>query len=141
MAPDVSVLIFAYRPDSGGHVDYRGWLERQCVGAEPVGMSELVLAAFVRIVTNPRIFREPNELEEALAYAQALRQAPAAVRLAPGERHWSIFAGLCRAGQARGNLVADAYLAAMAIETGSAWVTTDRDFARFPGLRWRHPLN
>ena len=58
----------------------------------------------------------------------------------PGERHWDIFARLCRDASAKGNLVADAYLAAMAIESGNEWITTDRDYARFPGLRWRHPL-
>jgi predicted nucleic acid-binding protein len=58
----------------------------------------------------------------------------------PGVRHWEIFDRLCRAAGAKGSLVADAYLAALAIESGSEWITTDRDFSRFPGLRWRHPL-
>ena len=60
--------------------------------------------------------------------------------IAPGPRHWGIFAGLCRTTGVRGNLVPDAYLAALAIESGSEWISTDRDYARFPGLRWRHPL-
>jgi hypothetical protein len=62
------------------------------------------------------------------------------VTLAPGERHWDIFQRLCREVNAKGNLIPDAYLAALAIESGSEWITTDRDYARFPGLRWRHPL-
>jgi predicted nucleic acid-binding protein len=70
----------------------------------------------------------------------ALRAQPRAVALRSGERHWELFTSLCRSGDARGNLVADAYHAALAIEAGAALVTTDRDFARFPGLRWRHPL-
>lgn len=61
--------------------------------------------------------------------------------MSPGERHWEIFTRLCRSARARGNLVPDAYLAALAIESGTEWITTDRDYARFPGLRWRHPLD
>jgi uncharacterized protein len=69
-----------------------------------------------------------------------LRRAPNAVLFQPGARHWEIFRRLCEQGNAKGNLVADAYHAALAIETGSEWQTTDRDYARFPGLRWRNPL-
>lgn len=71
----------------------------------------------------------------------SVRDHPNAVTLTPGERHWGIFQRLCREANAKGNLVADAYLAALAIETGAEWITTDRDYARFSGLRWRHPLN
>jgi hypothetical protein len=79
-------------------------------------------------------------LAAALAYVEALRAQPRAVMLRPGERHWSIFTALCQDGDARGNLVADAYHAALAVEVGAEFVTTDRDFARSPGLRWRVPL-
>jgi toxin-antitoxin system PIN domain toxin len=79
-------------------------------------------------------------LDDALGYVEAIRQHPRVVPLRPGVRHWDLFADLCRRGTVRGNLVADAYHAALAIESGAEWVTTDRDFARFPGLRWRHPL-
>ena len=94
----------------------------------------------MRVATHPRIFSPPAPVEQALAFATALRTQPNAVVLAPGPRHWEIFERLCQAASAKGNLVADAYLAALAIETGSEWITTDRDFSRFPGLRWRHPL-
>jgi toxin-antitoxin system PIN domain toxin len=107
---------------------------------EAFGLSELVLSAFVRIVTNPRIFAEPDSVSDAFGFAAALCDQPNAVIISPGERHWEVFADLCREGRARGNLVTDAYLAALAIESGCDWITTDRDFARFPGLRWRHPL-
>ena len=56
-----------------------------------------------------------------------------------GARHWEIFVGLCRQGGIKGNLVPDAYLAALAIESGSEWITTDRAYSRFSGLRWRDP--
>ena len=66
--------------------------------------------------------------------------APNRVEVVPGERHWAIFSRLCREAGARGNLIPDAWFAALAIESGCEWITTDRDYARFPGLRWRHPL-
>jgi len=99
-----------------------------------------VLSGFVRVATHPRIFSPPAPIDEALAFANALRTQPNAVLLTSGPRHWEIFERLCLDAGAKGNLVADAYLAALAIETGSEWITTDRDFSRFDGLRWRHPL-
>ncbi len=104
-------------------------------------MSDIVLSGFVRVVTHPRVFAPPVPLAEALDFADALRAQPNAVGVSPGPRHWQIFERLCRDADARGNLVADPYLAALAIEPGSEWVTTDQDFARFQGLRWRHPLS
>lgn len=94
----------------------------------------------MRIVTHPKIFRGPTPLDQALTFTEQIRSRPTCVPIAPGPRHWRVFTGLCRETQARGNLVPDAYLAALAIESGSEWITTDRDYARFPGLRWRHPL-
>jgi len=119
----------------------RAWLQAALIGDEPVAISELVLSGFVRIVTHPRVFDPPDDVPSALAFADAVLAQPAAVRVAPGENHWRIFSDLCRAVDARGNLVPDAYLAALAIELGAELVSTDRDFARFRGLRWRHPLD
>lgn len=99
-----------------------------------------MLSGFLRIVTHPRIFTPPTPIEGALALVEGLRAQPAALQVSPGRRHWEIFSRLCREADARGNLVPDAYLAALAIESGSELVTTDRDFSRFRGLRWRHPL-
>jgi predicted nucleic acid-binding protein len=80
-------------------------------------------------------------LEIAMQVAASLRTHPNAVTLAPGERHWEIFQRLCQEVNTKGNLIPDAYLAALAIETGLEWITTDRDYARFLGLRWKHPLD
>ncbi|MGH2829103.1 MAG: TA system VapC family ribonuclease toxin, partial [Actinomycetota bacterium] len=102
--------------------------------------SDLVLSAFVRVVTHPAIFTPPTDIETALYSAERLRDQPNSVMVEPGPRHWSIFSRLCKEAGVRGSLVPDAFLAAVAIESGSEWITTDRDFARFPGLRWRHPL-
>ena len=100
-----------------------------------------MLSGFLRIVTHPRIFDPPSPVEQALAFVEALTAAPNCARLAPGERHWHVFSRLCRDAGVRGNLVPDAYLAALAIDTGSELATADRGFARFPGLRWRHPFS
>ncbi|MDQ3430649.1 MAG: type II toxin-antitoxin system VapC family toxin [Actinomycetota bacterium] len=137
---DVNVLVYAHRPEAPDHDRYRAWLDDARTGEEPLGISNLVLSGFLRIVTHPRVFRDPSPLDTALDFAEALRTAPSALALAPGSRHWGIFTRLCRSADARGNLVPDAYLAAVAIERGAIWYSADRNFARFPGLRWRHPL-
>jgi toxin-antitoxin system PIN domain toxin len=137
---DVNVLVYAFRADAARHTEYRHWLDRLRRGAEPFAVAAMVLSSFLRIVTHPRIFREPDTLADALAFVAELRSGETYTEAAPAVRHWDIFTALCRTANARGNLVADAYLAALAIESGSTWVTTDRDFARFSGLRWRHPL-
>lgn len=138
--PDVNVLIFAHRRDATEHERYRSWLEDAINGEAPFGLSELVLAGFVRVATHPRVFDPPSRLGDALAFLEALRARPNAVIVAPGSRHWGLFIALCERSKTKGNLVPDAYNAALAIESGSEWITTDRDYARFPGLMWRHPL-
>ena len=100
-----------------------------------------MLSGFLRIVTHPRVFTRPTPPAQAIAFCETLRSRPNATVLAPGRRHWQIFTGLCTETGARGDLVPDAYLAALAIETGSEWITTDGDYRRFRGLRLRHPLD
>lgn len=138
---DVNVLIYGHRPDARDHVKYRRWLEGVMDSGEIFGISEMVLSGFVRIVTHPRIYPDPTPIEDALRYAWELRQHDTCAVVAPGARHWEIFDNLCRSAGVKGALVTDAYFAALAIESGTEWITTDRDYARFPGLRWRHPLD
>ena len=137
---DVNVLVYSHRPDAEDHEKYRNWLEEHMNSGEICGFSEIVLSGMVRIVTHPRIYPNPTPIDLALDYAQRLRNHDASVLVSPGERHWEIFAQLCRAAKVKGSLVSDAYFAALAIESGAEWITADRDYARFPGLRWRHPL-
>jgi toxin-antitoxin system PIN domain toxin len=137
---DVNVLVHAHREDAPRHADYRAWLEGVVNGDQSFGMADLVLSGFLRVVTHPRVFSPPSPLDKALQFALEVRGQPHCVRVAPGPRHWDIFVRLMREGRARGNLVPDAFLAALAIESGSEWITTDGDFARFPGLRWRRPV-
>ena len=137
---DVNVLVYAHRSDTRDHDAYRSWLENVINSQAAYGVSDVVLSGFLRIVTHPRIFSSPSRFEEALAFAAQVRNQPNAVLLQPGNRHWEIFTNLCTIANVKGNLVPDAFLAALAIESGSEWITTDRDFSRFPKLVWRHPL-
>ena len=138
---DVNVLVYAHRLDVQDHAKYRNWLEETLDSGEICGVSELALCAMVRIVSHPRIYSDPTPINLALESANRLRDHDACIVISPGKRHWEIFTRLCEAAGAKGNLVTDAYFAALAIESGAEWITADRDYARFPGLRWRHPLS
>jgi uncharacterized protein len=138
---DVNVLVYAFRQDVEQHSTYRAWLEQVVNGDEPLAVSGAVASGFLRVVTNRRIFVEPSRLGSAFRFLDELRSAPTAVPVQEGPRHWAIFEGLCTKVGARGNLVPDAYLAALAIEAGCTLASADRGFARFPGLRWRHPMD
>jgi hypothetical protein len=140
LLPDVNVLVYAHRSDAPDHDRYWQWLESLLEGDAAYAVSDLVLSGFLRVVTHPGVFAEPTPLDVALRFVADVRERPNCVPTSPGERHWGIFQRLCREAGARGNLVPDAFLAALAIEAGLEFVTTDRDFARFSGLRWRHPL-
>jgi len=137
---DVNVLVYAFHEKAPDHRRFREWLAAAVASDEPFGVSEQVLSGFIRVATHSRIFSPPAPIERTFEFANALLAQPNAVVVSPGGRHWEIFERLCVGAGAKGNLVADAYLAALAIESGSEWITTDRDFSRFPGLRWRHPL-
>jgi toxin-antitoxin system PIN domain toxin len=138
--PDVNVLIYAHREDSPEHDKYAAWLAGLAHGPAPFALSSVTLGGFLRIVTNPRIFKPATPMELALAFCRQLIARPTATFLQPGARHWAIMVDLIERADVRGAMVSDAYLAALAIEHGCQLVTTDSDFARFPSLRWRHPL-
>lgn len=137
---DVNVLVRAHREDAPDHARYRSWLEETIGSGRPFGLAEPVLSGFLRIVTHPKIFVPPSPLELAIAFVSEVREHRNSVLIRPGPRHWEIFLRLCRETQAKGNLVPDAYLAALAIESSIELITTDRDFAGFKGLSARHPL-
>jgi hypothetical protein len=138
---DVNVLVYAHREDSPDHQTYRAWLQNLVNGDAAYAVSSLVLSGFLRIATHPKVFNTPSTIGQALAFAKQIRDQPNAVPVEPGARHWEIFGRLCVDSGVKGNLVPDTYLAALAIESGCEWVSTDRDFRRFKGLRWRHPLD
>ena len=138
---DINVLIYAHREDaSPEHAAYAAWLRRLATGPSAFGISESVLSGFVRIVTNPQVFKVATPTEVALRFCQNLLDCPQACVLRPGARNWTIFRSLCQSGPLSGKLVADAWHAALAIEYDCEWISTDADFSRFTGLRWQHPL-
>jgi toxin-antitoxin system PIN domain toxin len=137
---DVNVCVYVFRRESGRHEEYKAWLEQALGGPEPVGVPEQVLASMIQLVTNHRIYGDPSTPAAALSFCDALLDAPAAMRVRPGERHWGVFRGLVSLHGLRGNDIPDAYLAGLALEQGATLVTTDRRFARYEGLRLLDPM-
>jgi len=138
--PDANLLLYAYDSRSEHHALARSWWESQLSGAEPVCLSWPVINAFIRIGTNPRLHQRPMTLDESLKCAQSWLDQPCVKIIQPTEHHWTIFQQVLRSGAATGNLVSDAHLAALAIEHNCVLHSTDRDFARFRGLKWKNPL-
>jgi toxin-antitoxin system PIN domain toxin len=137
---DVTILVYAHREGTRDHSAYRDWVEDATNSGGAYGVSELVLSGFMRVVTHPNVFERPTPLDVALDVVNQIRGQPQAVPLRPGPRHWAIFEELLRSSDATGNLVPDAYHAALTIESGCDWITTDKGFLRFAGLRIRHPF-
>jgi uncharacterized protein len=137
---DANLLLYAYNPSSVEHDKARRWLEEALSGSEPVGLPWSTLLAFVRIGTNPRAFPRPLTIREAVTIVSEWLALPVVQILDPSERHWSILSSMMIRVQAKGPLVTDAHLAALAIEYGATLFTTDGDFARFPRLRWENPI-
>lgn len=136
---DVNVLLGAALTASPFHGSAREWLDKALAGREPVAVPSIVASGFLRIATNRRALVEPLEPDEAWGFLSAVLASPATQVINPGPRHWALFRELCDEVSPRGNDVADAYLAAMALETQATWVSFDRGFARFPRLRWLLP--
>jgi len=136
---DANVLVYACRRDAERHAESRDWLADALGGDEPVGIYPETFAAVVRITTHTRVWKQPISVADALSFCDAVRAAPSTVIVQAGDNHWSIFTTLCNEAAVKGNLVMDAWLAAIAIENGCTLVTTDTDFARFRGLRWKLP--
>jgi hypothetical protein len=138
---DANLLLHGYDSASPHHDRARGWLEAAMNGAEPVCLAWTTILAFLRIGTNSRVFERPLSIAEAVAIVTSWLEHPAIVTLNPEETHWPVLRGLLSEGQAHGPLVMDAHLAALAIEHGAALATTDKDFTRFPGLKFFNPLS
>lgn len=139
MLADVNVLIYAFRADLAQHRICRKWLDSLILSGARFAVSPLVLAAVIRITTQTRAFAVPSPLDEAFGYCDDILRQPGCQIVGPGERHWEIFRRLSIDTDTRGARVTDTWFAALAIEWGCEWVTMDRDYARFPGLRWSVP--
>jgi uncharacterized protein len=137
---DANILLYAYDADSDKHAKARAWVEEVFSVASPVGLPWQTLSAFMRIVTNPRLTgKRFTPVEVAYLVDQWVKQ-PNVRLLGPGDNHWSFLRQMIVDGQVRGPLITDAQLAALTIEYGGVLHTTDRDFSRFPGLRWKNPI-
>jgi uncharacterized protein len=136
---DVNVVLAAHRDDHPDFDTTRTWLDQTIAASMPFAIVDLVAGAFLRIATNRRIFSIPTPVDDAFAYLKALRAQPAHVMLAPGPGHIALLEQLCTSAEASGDLIADAQLAAIALEHACELVSFDRDFARFPELNWSRP--
>lgn len=137
--PDVNVLIFAFRKDTEFHPSCRKWLDDTVRGDAPFGVSPLALSAVVRVTTNRRSYPNTSSLDDAFGFCEDVLGQPNCRIVEPGRRHWDIFRRLTIETNTRGPDVTDAWFAALALEHGCEWITTDRGFARFPRLRWSVP--
>ena len=137
---DANLLVYAHVATFAQHERARTWLDDRLNGSLPIGFPWSTLIAFLRLVTNARIFERPEPIARAWAQAEAWLGSPMAWVPQPTERHSEVLGRLLVSHDARGNLVPDAHLAALAIEHGLVLCSSDSDFARFPGLRWDNPL-
>jgi toxin-antitoxin system PIN domain toxin len=137
---DVNLLLYAYDTSSAQHARARAWLEERLSAVEAFGFAWATVLAFVRLVTNPRVFESPLRVEESLDIVAAWLAAPCATVLHPGPRHTVVLRQLLEPLGTAGNLTTDAHLAALALEHDAELCSADADFSRFPGLRWSNPL-
>jgi toxin-antitoxin system PIN domain toxin len=137
---DANLLIYSYDTDSSDHKKSRAWVEKMFSGAEPLGLPWQTVTAFLRVVTNRRLPGSRLTVEQATGIVEEWLEQPNVRILTPGDEHWSVLKRTMVEGRASGPLVSDAELAALTVEYGGVLYTADRDFARFPGLRWVNPL-
>jgi toxin-antitoxin system PIN domain toxin len=140
IVPDANLLIYAYDSEAVQHGAARVWLETVFSGTEIIGLPWQTISAFIRISTNSRLTGDRFPMGRAIGVVQNWMGLKQVRLLSPSERHWSNFQRMLIDGQVRGPDTTDAQLAAITIEYGGILYTTDRDFARFPGLRWVNPL-
>lgn len=139
--PDVNILVYGFRSDLPQHPSSRAWLESVRSGPEPLGLADEVLTSFLRLVTNPKIFADPVAITDVLSFTKALRQTPNCRTLVPTRATWEQFAALAsKDPYIAGNLVPDAWLAALAMSNGARLATADAGFARYRGLSWFNPV-
>ena len=137
---DANLLIYAVNRDLPQHRAAKTWIEKIFSGSDNVGLPWVSVLAFLRLCTNPRVFKAPLKIEEAIAYVEEWVDLPSVELVTPGQRHWEIFKNLLAQCGTAGNLVTDAHIAALALEGGYVVYSADNDFRRFPGIRHVNPL-
>jgi toxin-antitoxin system PIN domain toxin len=138
---DANLLIYAVNADAALNRKAKSWLESVLSGQETVGFSWSVLLAFLRLTTRPGLFRNPLPVDTAFDLTASWLAQPSATIAHPGPRHLQILRDLLLPLGSGGNLTSDAHLAALAIEHRAELYSSDSDFARFNGLKWRNPLS
>ena len=134
-SPDVNIFVHAFRRDSESHALCHQWLEDRLNGSAILAISPSVISGYLRIVTHPKIFKNPSSLKEAIEFCEIIRSASSVIFIEPGEQHWEIFCHLSQEIKPQGNQISDVWLAALAIEHDCYWTTLDRGFFQYPGLR------
>jgi uncharacterized protein len=137
---DANLLIYSYDTDSTHHRKSRAWVEEIFSDIELVGLPWQTVSAFLRVVTNRRLPGSRLTVEQAIEIVEAWLEQPNVRIIVASDDHWSVLKRMIVEGQASGPLVSDAELVALTVEYGGVLYTADRDFARFPGLRWKNPL-
>ena len=137
---DANLLLYAYNSRAPNHAQARHWVEEVFSGTEAVGLPWQTVSAFLRIITNRNLVGDRLSMEEAATVVEEWAAQPMVHLLAPGDRHWAFFRRMLVEGKVSGPMTTDAELAALTMENGGVLYTTDRDFARFPGLKWVDPL-
>lgn len=141
IALDTNILVYARREEAPFHKEAIKLLKDLAEGDEHWALPWPCVYEFLRVVTHPRVFDPPTRLEAALDDLESLLDAPSLLLLGEGPRHLTHLLRLTKTGQAIGNLAHDAHIAALIIEHGvSEFLTADRDFSRFPGVRARNPF-
>jgi toxin-antitoxin system PIN domain toxin len=138
-SPDVNILVYAHREETPHHQRYADWLIKTTTSKEPFALSELVISGFLRIVTNPKIFKPVSSIRIATSFISEITTQPNCQLIRAESQHFQIFLDLCKKYDLKGKLIADAYHAALAIEHGLMWVSADTDFSIFQEeLRFKH---
>lgn len=138
--PDINILIYAINKDYKYNIQAKRWLEKIISGDEPVGLSWIIILGFLRIITNGKIVNKPLDINTAFGIIDEWLTFPAVRIIHPTDNHWNIFKELLSPLSTAGNLTSDAHLAALAIEHSGCIYSTDNDFGRFRGLRWKNPI-
>jgi len=138
---DANLLIYSYDTASPHHKRSRAWVEKIFSGAEPVGLPWQTITAFLRVVTNRKLPVSSLTVEQAAQIVEGWLEQPNVRIIVAGHEHWFILKRMIIEGQASGPLISDAEIVALTLEYGGVLYTADRDFARFPGLRWTNPLS
>lgn len=137
---DVNLLLAAHRDDHPDHALVKQWFDALLSAEESFAVPAMVWASFLRLATNRRIFSVPTPLTDAFEFIEAVVVQPHHLAIRPGGRHLELVRRMCLEGDAVGDLVPDAIIAALALEHGAAVATLDRDFARFPSVKHLNPL-